>query len=229
MLALTVDDGSNEPPSTSAAFHLQEPQRTSTPKPKIKDSLPFDDTILAGNVESPSVLPDINTENMHLESPSDLKEINNENDQPNEDLQHKKNDEEVDQKTKLDVKPNAMTKKEGPTNASDRKLKLLQIERNENIAKEDKKRREDKKVHNATYCQQWLDENMVNPVQNVSLAQSDNNTVESNSIDLSSLNITSMSRNKPEFKVTNKEKFISRKKCEITNLPNTKKTESQTV
>ena len=62
------------------------------------------------------------------------------------------------------------------------------------------------------------------PLDNLSLAQSDH-AAHSTSINLSALNITSVSRNlKPEYKVQKQDKFISREKHhEITFLQ--KKTE----
>ena len=83
------------------------------------------------------------------------------------------------------------------------------------------------KTHNKTYCNDWV--KSINNLTNVSLAQNDEN-VDRTPFDLSSLDITSVSRNKPEYSVEKHEKFISQKKKDhqFTTVPK-RKPESETM
>ena len=80
-------------------------------------------------------------------------------------------------------------------------------------------RGKDDEVHNETYCKEWVTnigkvDQLEDP--NITLAQGDDSSVETTSHGLSSLNITSVSRNKPpEYS----EKFVSKQnKLKSTSL-----------
>ena len=62
-------------------------------------------------------------------------------------------------------------------------------------------------IHNETYCKNWVAQIDTNVMQ---LAQVES-PIENTSLDLSSLNITSVSRNKPEYSSKQNEKFVSQK------------------
>ena len=195
VLAMTVEDVSPEQKCllpeesmssrTGLQMNIEEPQRTSTPKPKLKDvKQDFNDKILAGNLGIESVTP-----------PHENKVTNNQ------------------------IEERKLQKKE----TASRNLQLIDMRKKIHYTEDNKINEvnlDSQKQHNTTYCEEWVSKNINSmPLDNLSLAQSDH-AADSTSINLSALNLTSVSRNiKPEYKVQKQDKFISTKKHrEITHL-----------
>ena len=209
LITMSVDspNKSKELNTQSDVIPLEEPQpqRTSTPTPKMQEDHlgRFDETIIAGNLNNTPV--DIEDNSLKQKSAGadkiPVREMYVE--QKNvvaDENKHQSEEKEMNGKTK---------RPEITSNHCKRKLKLVQID---NLPSQN----EQEKIHNTTYCRDWVQK--VND-PNASLAQSDH-SVEKTSFDFSSLNITSVSNNKPELKFETQEKFVSqRHKREITQLP----------
>ena len=172
-----------------------QPQRTSTSTPKMNEDEMgnLNETIIAGNLNSEVQVPVQEKNSVEAEENITQEKVTDENGQ-----------------TSTEEKKPAATTSKKPV--GHRQFKLLEID---NIPVPEQK---NEKVHNTTYCKEWVGK--MNDPMNVSLAQSDN-PVEKTSMDFSSLDITSISNNKPEYE--KQEKFVSqRHKRPTTQLPKPK-------
>ena len=211
VVSMTVTDNSpqdaqkvQEVLHDSTNLFIQEPQRPSTPNPKdnYDAAVVMNKTIIAGNLCD--------------SSPNEERKVKTE---PDKNVcSAKRRNFPIQERVMVDVsKPNV------PKNVH--KIHLLELEKKEeNLRKEEK-------THNDTYCRDWVSKSI--NYKNVSLAQSDGSDIERTSLDgldISSLNITSVSNRNKQEDTGSQQKFISqRHKCQITKLPMQRSTDITTL
>ena len=210
--------------NNSLDLNLLEPQHTSTPKPKMKEQDPLNETIIAGHLGSTQSSHDAKFPEKDLQlNKGILKTFDEKNDKlvGRKEVSYQGHFSASDEVSHEDF----TTKEVAPKLKTDHNLHLLQINPLETKIS-------DGKSHNVTYCMEWVSKDLLNP--NTSLAQSDKSSTKNEGtsvdLDLSSLNITSISHNKaPEC--TEGEKFISQrhKNRDLMKLSPTTKTQTDSV